>query len=465
MNHQFYSVLLVCTLLGKSLLGTAQNSASSTKDSTSFLNAFAKGKMYGQVRMLSIFTDNQNELLDFHATAIGLSLTYRSAIYKGFQWEIGGNLTQNIESSDFTIKDPTTGAQSRYEMGLFDLTNINKKNVLLRLQALSLKYRFKNGSVLVGNYVPKNLFINAQDGRMSPTMVEGIAFELNPNKKLQVKADWIWRISPRSTTRWYSVANSLGINSTGVNPDGSRSQYAGNTQSAGVGILDINYQLMPSLKVLAGNIFVENIFNTTYLKTELSHKVNNTEDLLVGAILVRQNPLGTGGNTDPTKSYFPTHNHSLLFSSRLAYRLKSWDGSLNFSRINAEGRFLMPREWGAEQIYTFLSRERNEGLGDVWAYSARLSRNWFSKRLRTEIGYGYYRLPDVSNVALNKYGVPSYTQLNVLVNYQFSGKWKGLNAQVLYVQKDKQGNVYNNERFVINKVNMSQLNIVMNYVF
>lgn len=465
MNHKFYSVLLVCTLLGKSLLGFAQTSANAAKDSTSFLNAFTKGKIYGQVRMFSIFTDNQNELLDFHATAIGLSLTYRSAVYKGFQWEIGGNLTQNIESSDFTIKDPTTGAQSRYEIGLFDLTNINKKNLLLRLQALSLKYRFKNFNILVGNYIPKNLFINAQDGRMSPTMVEGIAFEVNPSKKLQIKADWIWRISPRSTTRWYSVANSLGINSTGLNPDDSKSQYGGNTQSAGLGILDINYQLIPSLRVLTGNIFVENIFNTSYLKTEFSHKVNNTQDLLIGAILVRQSSVGNGGNADPTKSYFPTQNHSLLFSSRLGYHLKSWDASVNFSRINAEGRFLMPREWGAEQIYTFLSRERNEGLGDVWAYSTRLSRNWFNKRLKTEIGYGYYRLPDVKNVALNKYGNPSYTQLNMLINYQFSGKWKGLNAQILYVQKDKQGNIYNNERYVINKVNMNQFNLVMNYLF
>jgi hypothetical protein len=465
MNPQFYKVILLCTFLSNSFVSLAQNTQAPTKDSTTLLNAFTKGKIYGQVRMFSIFTDNQNELLDFHATAIGLSLTYRSAIYKGFQWEIGGNLTQNIESSDFNIKDPITGAQSRYEIGLFDLTNINKKNILLRLQALSLKYYFKNGSVLVGNYVPKNLFINAQDGRMSPTMVEGIAFELNPNKKLQIKADWIWRISPRSTTRWYSVANSLGINSTGLNPDGSRSLYAGNTQSAGVGILDVNYQLMPSLKVLAGNIFVENIFNTAYLKTEFSQKVNNTQDLLVGAILVRQSPVGNGGNADPAKSYFPTQNRSLLFSSRLGYRLKSWDASLNFSRINAEGRFLMPREWGAEQIYTFISRERNEGLGDVWAYSTRLSRNWFNKKLRTEIAYGYYRLPDVKNVALNKYGNPSYSQLNMLVNHQFAGKWKGLNAQVLYVQKDKQGNVYNNERYVINRVNMSQFNLVMNYLF
>ena len=34
--------------------------------------------------------------------------------------------------------------------------------------------------------------------------------------------------------------------------------------------------------------------------------------------------------------------------------------------------FLMPREWGREPFYTFLPRERNEGLGGVNAWTCQL---------------------------------------------------------------------------------------------
>jgi hypothetical protein len=280
-----------------------------------------------------------------------------------------------------------------------------------------------------------------------------------------VKLDWIWAISPRSTTHWYSVENSLGYYPVGVNINGSKSQYFGNINSAGIGILDIYYAPNPAVKVLAGNILAENLFNTAYLKTEFTHKIDNSHRLMLGALLVRQNALGNGGNLDPLKTYFPVQNHSFIFNSRIGYTVKTWESSLNFGRITAEGRYLMPREWGVEQFYTFLPRERIEGAGDLWAYSVKGAKTWFNKSLKTELGYGYYRFPDVKNVALNKYGIPSFTQFIANINWQFSGKIKGLNAQFLFVQKNNQGNVYENYRYVINKVDMSQFNIILNYQY
>ncbi len=433
------------------------------KDSNTVLQAITKGKFYGQARLVSIFTDNQSGLSDYNATALGLGFGYRSDVYKGFQMEIGGFVTQNISSSDFTIADPVTKAIDRYEVGLYDLADVSRKNLLLRLQTLFLKYQFKKSSVLVGNYIPKNLFLNAQDGRMSPTIVQGIAFDLRPNKKIQVKLDWILGVSPRSTTHWYSVENSVGYYPLGVNVNGTKSQYFGNITSAGIGILDIYYTPNPAVQVLVGNILAENMFNTAYLKTEFTHKIDNSHRLMIGALLVRQNALENGGNADPLKTYFPTQNQSLIINSRIGYSANSWETSLNFGRTTAEGRYLMPREWGVEQFYTFLPRERIEGVGDVWAYSTKLSKTWFKKKLKSELGYGYYRFPDVKNVALNKYGIPSFTQFTANVTFQFSGKMKGLNAQMLFVRKDNRGEIYDNDRYVINKVNMSQLNFVLNY--
>lgn len=462
---QFYKIILFGLLgnLSWQTFGQASQPSVMPKDSNSVLEAIHKGKFFGQARLMSMITDNQNGLSDYNATAIGLGLGYRSGIYKGFQVELSGFVTQDVSSSDFTIPDPSTKALDRYEIGLYDVADFSKKNFLLRLQTLFLKYQFKKSSILMGNYIPKNLFLNAQDGRMSPTMVQGIAFDLRPNKKIQVKADWILGVSPRSTTHWYSVENSVGYYPLGINLNGTKSQYFGNISSAGIGMVDIYYTPNQAIQVLLGNIFAENMFNTAYIKTEFTHKIDNTHRLLLGTLLVRQNALGNGGNADPLKTYFSPQNHSFIINSRIGYTANAWETSLNFGRTTADGRFLMPREWGVEQFYTFLPRERIEGAGDVWAYSTKLSKTWFKKSLKAEFGYGYYRLPDVKNVALNKYGMPSFTQFTSNVSYQFSGKMKGLNAQLLFVRKDNRGETYDIDRFIINKVNMSQLNFVINY--
>ena len=450
-----------------SLQGFGQNSLVSTvnpKDSISIKYFFIKGKWSGQSRFMTMVTDNEANLSDYAATAIGFGLAYRTLAYKGFQFGISAFVNQNISSPDFTQLDSITKTPNRYEIGLYDVTDVNRKDLLFRLQDFHIKYEFKKGTIILGNYLPKNLFINAQDGRMSPTYVQGLGIDWKVNKQFKIKSDLIWRIAPRSTTHWYSVENSIGYYPTGVNPDGSKSQYANQIQSAGLGILEIYYQPKPQITVILGDILVENVFNTAYLKTEYSlQKVNHR--WFFGTLLVRQNATGNGGNADIVKAYFPVNNRSLIINTRLGYTFDTWESSLNMGRITGEGRFLMPREWGVEQFYTFLARERNEGAGDVWAYSTKLGKSYFKKALKVELGYGYYRYPDAKNTRLNKYGFADYTQFIGNINYQFSGFLKGLTAQVLFVRKDNQGETYNNKRYVINKVNMSQWNVIFNYQF
>jgi hypothetical protein len=61
--------------------------------------------------------------------------------------------------------------------------------------------------------------------------------------------------------------------------------------------------------------------------------------------------------------------------------------------------------------------------------------------------------------------MPSFTQFTASINYQFKGYLKGTNAQFLFVNKNNQGDIYDTERYVINKVNMSQLNFILNHQF
>ncbi|RYF50278.1 MAG: hypothetical protein EOO39_44525, partial [Cytophagaceae bacterium] len=168
------------------------------------------------------------------------------------------------------------------------------------------------------------------------------------------------------------------------------------------------------------------------------------------------------GNAEPAKAYILPGNWSLVFSGRMGYQTPNWATYLNATRITAEGRFLMPREWGRDPFYTFLARERNEGFGDLTAISANLFITP-TPRLKAEVSLGYYRLPDVKSAVLNKYGMPTYTQTNIGATYRFNGWLNGFDVQTLWIIKGSVGDTYNNARYVVNKVGMSQLNLIVNY--
>src|SRR6476620_9483252 len=139
-----------------------------------------------------------------------------------------------------------------------------------------------------------------------------------------------------------------------------------------------------------------------------------------------------------------------------------FDASLNYTRIFKEARYLMPREWGREPFFTFMPRERNEGFGDVQAFVIKTAYSFPKAGLKTSLQVGHFQLPDVKNVALNKYGMPSYNQLNAELRYTPTFVTK-LDLQFLYVYKDGTGNTYQNPGTIFNKVNMALYNIVINY--
>ncbi|GBL35880.1 hypothetical protein EMGBS15_14750 [Filimonas sp.] len=121
----------------------------------------------------------------------------------------------------------------------------------------------------------------------------------------------------------------------------------------------------------------------------------------------------------------------------------------------------MPREWGRDPFYTFMPRERNEGLGDVHAWMAKST--YTKKQFKTSLAFGYYKLPDVKQVALNKYGFPSYMQVNYEAAYSFSKALKNLGVRMLLVCKKNDGETYDNLKYVYNKVDMFQVNVMIDY--
>ncbi|MFN8357878.1 MAG: OprD family outer membrane porin [Spirosomataceae bacterium] len=459
--------LLTVGLLGLANFGKALGleTPKTKKDSTSLSQFFKQGKFHVQIRSYQSATLNQQDLSDYYAWGLGGGIGYETpTFFKHFQVRLSGFFMFNVWSSDLAQADPLTKQLNRYEVGLFDIEHPSDHQDLDRLEELLVRYGFgRKSNLTVGRQMPQTPFINPQDGRMRPTLVEAATAQLNEWKWFKLTAEYIWRISPRSTVRWFDVDQSVGVYPVGVDETGVPSAYKGNLHSKGVGIVGMMYQ-KAHWDLQVWNTYFQNVNNTTYTKIEWRSTPIARRSWMLGLQALYQQTIGEGGNADVTKAYAQPDTKAVVFSGRLGRLSDRVEWYLNATRITAQGRYLMPREWGREPFYTFLPRERNEGFGDVTAFSV----NTFfrpEKHTKIEVSTGYYHLPDVRNYVLNKYGMPSYSQVNVGLTYQFDGFWKGLNAQVLVVRKDNLGETYQNDRYVFNKVNMTHLNIIFNYTY
>lgn len=447
-------MVLIVTALESNLTATAQ---------TSLTDAVKNGQFTGHLRYFFMSTQNAGSLTDYYANAVGGGIKFETTKFHHWQFALGGFTIFNVGSSDLTKPDKGTGQPNRYEIGLFDITRPSRKMALTRLEEFHLNYEFKNSYIRLGRQFINSAFINLQDGRMSPTAVEGVWFGINEIKKLQIKGGWLWGISPRSTTQWYNPGKSLGLYPVGVNVNGTKSGYSGNINSKGVGILEVSAEPADDLRFRFCEMMVANVLNTSMLQMDYSIALPEGSSLFTGLQSIQQFAIGNGGNADPAKTYVLKGSRSLTFGAKAGWKDRRWEMSFNYNRITSEGRYLAPREWGLDPFFTFLQREKNDGFGNVNAFMARICFNQPKARLNTSLAAGYYHLPDVNDFALNKYGFPSYTQLNFETRYSFSGAFKGLEAMLMIVGKLKNGESYGNDKFIINKVNMVQYDLVFNY--
>ena len=434
-------------------------------DSTSILNAFKNGNFSGNFRYFFMGTNNEKDLYDYYANALGGGVKFETAKLHNLQFGVSGYYIFNIGSSDFTQKDPQTNLSNRYEVALFDMQNPSNKDNLSRLEELYLKYNYKNSTVTLGKQLLNTFFINLQDGRMRPTEVNGIWVDFNEIKKTKINLGYLYGISPRSTLKYFEMGESIGIYPAGVNPDGTKSNYAGNLDSNGIYIIGVQNESIKNLKTLFWNQFAENLFNSALFQMDYKYDLNSNSKLLFGFQTIYQNALNFGGNEDPSKTYFEKNGNSQTFGGRFGWKNNTLELSLNYNRITDKGRYLMPREWGRDPFYTFMPRERNEGFGDVNAVMAKIQYTNPKKTFKSHLAVGYFDLPDLKNVALNKYGLPSYVQTNVDVRYEFQGLLKGFGVQLLYVHKFNVGETYDSKNYIFNKTNMSNINFILNFNF
>ncbi|MDZ4748949.1 MAG: OprD family outer membrane porin [Saprospiraceae bacterium] len=435
------------------------------KDSLSILSAFKHGKANGHFRYFFMATNNSGDLTDYYANAAGGGIRFETASFYGFRFAVGGSYVFNIASSDLTDPDSTTSLYSRYEVGLFDVDDPAITTGLDRLEELYLSYSWGQSEVMYGRQFINTPFINLQDGRMRPGAVEGIVLRLKEWHTTSMESGFLYAVSPRSTDSWYAVENSFGIYPSGINPDGSKSNYHGHIQSSGILYTGVTGKWFKKLTIQGWDFLALNVMNTAMLQLDLTEKTNSKDVIAASAQVIRQDGIGDGGNENASQAYFPSNAKSFSFGFRFGYTTGRFFTNLNYSRITSSGRYLMPREWGRDPLFTFLPRERNEGLGDVHAVMGRVAYTLPENIFSVGVSAGYYNLPDVKNTRLNKYGLPSYVQANLELRYFFKGLFEGLDIQYLLAAKFNAGETYDNDRYVFNKVNMQVHNLVLNFHF
>ncbi|PZX48907.1 hypothetical protein [Algoriphagus chordae] len=412
-------------------------------------------------RMFWMSTSYPDDFKDDFALGSSLSLGTKISYAKNLQLQLGYRIFGNLWSSDLTAPDPESGGENRYEVGLFDLLN-QEDRFFGKLENLSLSYSKSNWGLSIGRMGIETDWINAQDGRLSPTGIEGGNIWFSTKDKWKFSAWGIGGMSVRGTSKWLSVGESIGVFPVGRNPDGEASQYAGNTASDWIGIAELEKD-WEDLSLYVSNTLVQNISNTLWVKGE--KKWRNEESgisWLWGVQAGFQSGLGDGGNQNPIFQFKNPEDRNWALSTRIGFRKSAWNLNLNYTTTGGKGIWLSPREWGKDAWYTFIPRERNEGYSSLNALTAFAEYTIPHTNFRAFAHMGFHWLPPLNAPSENKYNMPSYRQINVGVKY-LPKAVPSLDFQLLIMNKEALGNPFLSPGQIYNKIEMIHVNGIVNW--
>ena len=367
--------------------------------------------------------------------ALGLTSLIGGKIIASKKWEFqaGYRVFANAFSSNFWVPDPVTGQPNRYESGLFNLLDPQDR-FFGRLELLSLAYTHSKFGVKVGKMGIQSDWVNAQDGRLSPTVVEGVYAWFVPATNWKVTGWAINRLNIRGSKDWLSVGESIGLFPQGRSPFGKPATYLGNTTSPWLGVLQIERKMKGGRSLRFSQTYAANVFATHWVTYEKAFK-KSLGTWTSGIQAGMQHGLGDGGNVDSQKQYKNPSDLNFAVSAKLNWKKGFWETQLSATQVGGKGRWLSPREWGKDAWYTFIPRERNEGFETVTAAVGYLSYRFEEVGIQVYTFAGIHILPDPQDAAANKYNFPSYRQHNLGLKYA-PKKLKNLDFQLILVVKE-----------------------------
>lgn len=395
-----------------------------------------------------------------YALGMGLNLGAKINYAKHWTVQLGYRSFANVWSSEIWNPDQSTGQANRYETGLFDLLDARDR-FFGKLETLALSYTKNRFGVKIGRMGINSDWVNAQDGRLSPTAIEGINAWVAPSKNWKISIWAIERMSIRGSSGWLGVGETVGIYPQGRNVFGKPGNYFGNTESDWLSIVDVDGQLRNGGKLHFSHTLAQNLFATTWGSLEKNQKLEGGT-LILGIQSGIQHTVGEGGNSDPSLAYKQPGDFNYALSGRVGWRNERWITHLNYTHVGGKGRWLSPREWGKDAWYTFIPRERNEGFESVDALVGYAEYRFEKIPVQVYLHGGVHWLSDISDVAANKYNFPSYRQVNIGIKLQPKCV-KNLDFQLILVSKEPLSSQKLTPNQIYNKVELLHFNGILNW--
>jgi hypothetical protein len=445
-----FSYLAVLVLLSFHVLGQNNHQQYESIDSVkhgsfnpneahSFHEWFKMGHVSGLFRSNFIQTTRPESSYFSGALAVGGRLYYHSAYWHGLQIGIGGIFTYNILSSEL---EPS--AQDRYtpkwERQLFDLEDPGNSNDLDRLEELFIKYRFKDSYIRLGKMLLNTPLVNPQDSRMKPSAFQGVWLDWNEGHRFEINGGFFNKVSPRSTTEWINLSESIGLYDHLMNHDSLHQEV----DTRGLAILGGHYIPNDQISFHSWQYYIDRISFTTFNQVEL-----NKFDFKLGLQYLYQENFEQDHTTIENKN-------AHLMSGQIKWNKKILQISYNQTRSLSDNPLIFPAEWGAEPFYTFISRHRIEGLENINSRAIKFDlqplQNW------KEFNIGIYA---VHSTFMQEQENTSLSQISLDLQTDFQNNWEELSLRLLNTYFIPDG--YSVDNFFYEPIYHTQL--ILNYRF
>lgn len=424
---------------------TGQNAEHIKEDKNKFFSFLKEGHFKGHIRNHFMTTINSHELTDYYTNATGGALKYETGKIYGFYGGVEGIFTYGTIKDNVLKEDPITGKISKWELELYDYTRPGEERDLDRLQELYIGYSFKNSYIEYGKVdINKGPLFLKRDSRMKPFAYRGFWGQIKEIPETNIYTGFINGVSPRGVTEWYSINEAIGINNNGFEPDGSKADYHGFSETKGIAVLGAENESFKNFTFKFWDFWMHNMNNTLWFQIDYKD-----ESYFAGAQYVFQH--NTGQNELAyNERYFQPDQTANVISLNAGKKIKDHHFSFSYLHAFGTGRFLYPRELGREDFYVSQPRSWIDGFGDLDVYMLRYK--WKIKPLKDLLfdwRLSYTETAGIDNYEFNKYGLPSFYQSTILLRHKCKNKLEGLKFSLLYLYKYSPEDMELSKRFYL----------------
>ncbi|MBK6263550.1 OprD family outer membrane porin [Marivirga sp. S37H4] len=451
----FLGLLLLCPIFGNSQNNNQQLQSIDSvnlesfnpNEAHSFKEWFQKGHTSGIIRANMMHTLRPKAETYNGALALGGRLYYHTSYWKGLKLGVGGLFTYNVASTNLASNNYMFAP--KWERQLFDLQDPVNKHDLDRLEELFVKYRHKDSYIKLGKMLVETPFVNPQDSRMKPSAFQGLWIDWNEGHRLELNGGIFNKVSPRSTTEWIGISESIGLYERYQKGDTSSPIH----ENINLWILGAHYKINSNM----------NYHNWQYYISQFSYVNFNQLEWRKSPIQIGiQYVFQKGLDKRQLFSKMPAKQNTSIMSGQVKWIAPKWQISYNITQGLSDTPFIFSKEWGNDPFYTYISRHRIEGLNGVNSHSIKLNLQPFNNWKDFNLGvYGIRTAYEEVDVLLNNSTDSYLNQLSLDMQAHFSKHWENLSFRFLNTILIAKGKVIN--PFLKEEIFHSQL--IVNYNF